>query len=228
MSSSESNSNSKFRNAPSVDDFSGSNENNYSCWDTTKAIEELKNFGIDTENKTLSEVLKEIHQVEKKYFDIYDKGRGYIPAAAFLFSDKYLEIQNIKYYLNEMAIWLYNGKFCEIPSSLLEQMMYENNAISSLNTEQTNIEPHFIDIVNWIFAFSGLSDKTLIATFNRNVGIRYWGLSRSRYIRCLKNEILDRAFNSEVLFDGDSSGNEKAFKLGKKVRLVKGVLVIDN
>jgi hypothetical protein len=225
--SSESNSNSKFRTDPSVDDFSDSNKNNYSCWDTAKAIEELKTFGIDTENKTLSEVLKEIHQVEKEYFDRFYKLCNYIPEAAFLFSDKYSEIQNVKYYLNEMVIWLYNGKFCEIPSGLLEQMMYENNAISSLKTEQTSIEPHFIDILNWIFAFSDLSDKALIETFNRNIGIRYWGLSRSRYIRCLKNEILDRAFNSEVLFDRDSFGNEKTFKLGKKVRLVKGVLVID-
>ena len=97
-----------------------------------------------------------------------------------------------------------------------------------MNNGQTTVEYHVIDMANWIFEFSALSDEALIEKFNKGAGLKYWGVGRSRYTRCLENEILDRTFNSEVLFERNSSGNVITFKLGKKVRLVDGVLIIDN
>lgn len=225
--SSESNSNSKFHSTDSVANDTNSYENNNSYRNSCKASKKLINFEIDPVNKTLTEVLKEVHQVEKKYFDRYDKLRGHLPLAGFHFSNKYLEIQNIKNYLIELAFWLYNGKIYKMPSSLKELVLYGNPSVSSLNGEQTTVEPYVKDMANWIFEFSALSDEELLEIFNRSVALRYWG-PRSRYTNCLKNEILDRAFNSEILFERNSSGTVTAFNLSKKVRLVDGVLVIDH
>jgi hypothetical protein len=234
MSSSESNSNSKFRTAPSVNDFSDSNENNYSCWDTTKAIKELKNFEINIENKTLTEVLIEVYQAENNCFDRYDIRRGYIPALAFHLSDKYSEIQNIKNYLNELALWLYNGKIIDIPTSLREQMIYRNDPISSFDDKRTTIEPNDKNIVDWIICFFELSDEKLIESFNtipifkKNITKCYGNIDNSKKTECLKKEIYTRAFNSDVLFERDSSGKIIRFITNNTVSLVDGVLLIDN
>ncbi|MBS1666721.1 MAG: hypothetical protein JST58_05025 [Bacteroidetes bacterium] len=78
----------------------------------------------------------------------------------------------------------------------------------------------------WKSDLASLSNAKLVEKFNAQVGNRGWGTARSMYLDCLRKEIRKRNFDSRILFDLDSSGNITAFKLGKKVMLKRGRLVL--
>lgn len=82
---------------------------------------------------------------------------------------------------------------------------------------------------NWKQWLASLSNEELLKTFNGGVGIRAWGYGRAAYVNCLEKEILERDFDSNILFGEDKYGHRKSFDLGYRVQLIKrtaiGVLI---
>jgi len=84
---------------------------------------------------------------------------------------------------------------------------------------------------DWVAYCNGLNkrfkentDEELVETFNEQVGCAGWVTARMYYLYCLRNEIRNRKFNSDILFEFDDFGEVRAFKLSKKVKLLKGKL----
>ena len=73
--------------------------------------------------------------------------------------------------------------------------------------------------------FEQITDEELVETFNEQVGCAAWVTARMYYLHCLRNEIRNRKFNSDILFEFDDAGKTRSFKLSKKVKLLKGKLV---
>lgn len=73
--------------------------------------------------------------------------------------------------------------------------------------------------------FKQKTDEELVETFNGQVGCAGWVTARMYYLHCLRNEIRNRKFNSEILFEFDDAGKTTSFKLSKKVKLLKNKLV---
>jgi hypothetical protein len=80
----------------------------------------------------------------------------------------------------------------------------------------------------WQASLAILSDAALIEQVNREVGNLGWTSSRGVYLQYLSNEIRTRTFNSDVLFDYDSSRTVASLKLQNKVLLVKNTLEFKN
>ena len=73
--------------------------------------------------------------------------------------------------------------------------------------------------------FKQKTDEELVETFNGQVGCAGWVTARMYYLHCLRNEMRNRKFNSDILFEFDVSGEVRCFKLSRKVKLLKGKLV---
>jgi len=71
----------------------------------------------------------------------------------------------------------------------------------------------------WQASLAILSDAALIEQLNREVGNPGWTSSRAVYLECLSNELRKRPFNSDVLFDYDSSRTVVSLRLINKVQL---------
>lgn len=87
-------------------------------------------------------------------------------------------------------------------------------------------EPYAIERAQWTIKLCKLSDTELIEEFNRESEKKGWTQARSYYLDCLKNELLNRPFNSEILFEFDSNKIVTGFKLKNKVQLINQVLEI--
>jgi hypothetical protein len=85
-------------------------------------------------------------------------------------------------------------------------------------------ELHAADIARWTLSFFDLTDEELIETLNQETQKKGWVGARAYYNSCLKNEIRNRSFNSDILFDFDVDGRIVALSIGKKVALVKDTL----
>ena len=71
----------------------------------------------------------------------------------------------------------------------------------------------------WQLRLTSYSDETLIDAINQQVKNFGWTNSRAKYLHCLKEEIKNRKFESDILFEFDESNKITAFKLSKKVKL---------
>ena len=76
----------------------------------------------------------------------------------------------------------------------------------------------------WQASLAILSDAALIEQVNREVGNPGWTSIRGIYLQCLSNELRKRPFNSDVLFDYDTSPTVASFKLRNKVQLRNNAL----
>ena len=59
---------------------------------------------------------------------------------------------------------------------------------------------------------------------NNEIEKKGWVAAGGFYLDCLKTEIRNRPFNSDVLFDFDIKGNVVAFKVASKVALLNDTL----
>ncbi|MCF6140490.1 hypothetical protein L1S34_04255 [Flavobacterium sp. K77] len=85
-------------------------------------------------------------------------------------------------------------------------------------------EPYANEIAAWTLSLFALSNEELIERFNKEIDNKGWVTARGYYLDCLKTEIRNRPFNSDIVFDFDASGNVVAFNLGHKVALVDNKL----
>ena len=85
-------------------------------------------------------------------------------------------------------------------------------------------EPYANEIAAWTLSLFGISNEELIETLNNEIEKKSWVAARGYYLECLKTEIRNRPFNSDVLFDFDTTGNVVAFKVANKVELINNTL----
>lgn len=85
-------------------------------------------------------------------------------------------------------------------------------------------DPYAADVALWTLSFFNLTDEELIQTLNNETQKKGWVQARGFYNDCLKKEIRNRSFNSDILFDFDADGRIVAFNIGKKVALVKDTI----
>lgn len=85
-------------------------------------------------------------------------------------------------------------------------------------------EPYANEIAAWTLSLFGTSNEELIATLNNEIEKKSWVAARGFYLNCLKTEIRNRPFNSDVLFDFDTTRKVVAFKVANKVTLLNNTL----
>jgi hypothetical protein len=85
-------------------------------------------------------------------------------------------------------------------------------------------EPYAADIARWTLSLFNLTDEELIETLNKETQKKGWVQSRAYYNDCLKKEIRNRSFDSDILFDFDADQRIVGFKIGKKVAIIKNTL----
>lgn len=85
-------------------------------------------------------------------------------------------------------------------------------------------EPYSNEIAAWTLSLFGTSNEELIETLNNEIEKKSWVAARGFYLDCLKTEIRNRPFNSDVLFDFDTTRNVVAFKVANKVTLLNNTL----
>lgn len=85
-------------------------------------------------------------------------------------------------------------------------------------------EPYANEIAVWTLSLFGASNEELIQTLNNEIEKKSWVAARGFYLDCLKTEIRNRPFNSDILFDFDTTGNFVAFKVANKVTLLNNTL----
>lgn len=61
-------------------------------------------------------------------------------------------------------------------------------------------DPYAADVALWTLSFFNLTDEELIATLNNETPKKGWVQARAYYIDCLKKEIRNRTFNSNIFF----------------------------
>lgn len=60
-------------------------------------------------------------------------------------------------------------------------------------------EPYAIEIAQWTLSLFALTNDELIETLNNEIEKKGWVGARGFYNDCLKKEIINRTFNSEIL-----------------------------
>lgn len=85
-------------------------------------------------------------------------------------------------------------------------------------------EPYAIEIAQWTLSLFALTNEELIETINNEIEKKGWVAARGFYNDCLKKEIRNRPFNSEILFEFDTKGIVISFKLNSKVKLINKTL----
>lgn len=85
-------------------------------------------------------------------------------------------------------------------------------------------EPYATEIAAWTLSLFGTSNEELIETLNNEIEKKSWVAARGFYLDCLKTEIRNRPFDSDVLFDFDTTRNVVAFKVANKVTLLNNTL----
>lgn len=85
-------------------------------------------------------------------------------------------------------------------------------------------EPYSNEIAAWTLSLFGTSNEELIETLNNEIEKKSWVAARGYYLDCLKTEIRKRPFNSDVLFDFDTTRNVVTFKVANKVALLNNTL----
>ena len=80
-------------------------------------------------------------------------------------------------------------------------------------------------IKNWKLILKGYSDEKLVDTINQQIGNIGWTNSRANYLDCLKEEIKNRNFKSDIIFEFNENNIIIAFKLSKKVKLEANKLI---
>ena len=85
-------------------------------------------------------------------------------------------------------------------------------------------EPYAIEIAQWTLSLFALTNDELIETLNNEIEKKGWVGARGFYNDCLKKEIINRTFNSEILFEFDTNGIVISFKLNSKVKLINNTL----
>ena len=68
--------------------------------------------------------------------------------------------------------------------------------------------------------FMKMTDNDIIDVFNKQVGNSGWTTSSGIYLFCLETEMRNRLFDLSAVFN-------KGLFFGKKIKLVKNVIVID-
>lgn len=99
----------------------------------------------------------------------------------------------------------------------------EGNFALSKNLLLTE-EPYANEIAAWTLSLFALSNAELVETFNKEIDNKGWVTARGYYLDCLKTEIRNRPFNSDIVFNFDENSDVVAFKLGYKVALVNNTL----
>ena len=87
---------------------------------------------------------------------------------------------------------------------------------------------HKSQIEDWSLKLLELSDQELINTFNKETGITSWGEARSLYLLALQSEILNRSFNSDILFEYNENGSVLTFLIKTTVQINKDILEFKN
>ena len=82
-------------------------------------------------------------------------------------------------------------------------------------------EPYAADVARWTLSLFNLTDEELIQTLNNETPKNGWVQARAHYNDCLKKEIRNRSFNSDILFDFDADQRIVGFKIGEKVGLIE-------
>ncbi len=82
------------------------------------------------------------------------------------------------------------------------------------------------EAAQWIRKLAGQSDKELIETYNKTTEVKGWVQARAHYLNCLKKEILNRTFDSTILFSVDPKNNTEAFSIKNKVVLHNNCLIL--
>ena len=85
-------------------------------------------------------------------------------------------------------------------------------------------EPYTDEIAEWTLSLFGNSNEELIETLNNEIEKKSWVATRGYYLDCIKTEIRNRPFNSDALFDFDTTGKIAAFKVSNKVVLINNTL----
>lgn len=85
-------------------------------------------------------------------------------------------------------------------------------------------DPYANEIAAWTLSLFSLTNDELIERFNNEIDNKGWVTARGYYLDCLKTEIRNRPFNSDIVFDVDTNGNVVAFNLRNKVALVDNKL----
>jgi hypothetical protein len=80
-------------------------------------------------------------------------------------------------------------------------------------------------IKNWKLTLNGYSNEMLVDTINQQIGNIGWTNSRANYLDCLKEEIKNRNFESDIIFEFNKNNIIIAFKLSKKVKLEANKLI---
>lgn len=74
---------------------------------------------------------------------------------------------------------------------------------------------------NWEAILATKTDQQLVETFNHEIKLKVWGTARMKYLHHLKNEILVRNWDANILF----SEEKNTFSLAKPVVLENGKLM---
>lgn len=77
----------------------------------------------------------------------------------------------------------------------------------------------------WQAALASATDAELLERVNREVGLKAWTATRSRYLNLLQLEIRKRNWDNSILFGQHIETGLPIFRLHQKVALVNQVLV---